>query len=178
MPARLLCDNDGNPRTHPRAQKAALSGLLKEIGIVKELTAYRSARAGGQLVLIDGHARKEVAPDAIWPVAVLDVTDEEADKLLAALDPIAELAVTDREKMDALLAGVTAQDEALGGFLDSLRGADPEAGPPVEEVPVKPPPRMVWLLVGIPVDRFGEVRDLVLALQEAADITVQSSSDA
>ena len=40
-------------------------------------------------MLIDGHLRAETAPDMMVPVLVLDVTEEEADKLLLTLDPLA-----------------------------------------------------------------------------------------
>ena len=35
-----------------------------------------------RLMIIDGHLRAETTPDAMVPVLVLDVTEEEADKIL------------------------------------------------------------------------------------------------
>ena len=78
VPARELLDNDGNPRTHPQAQRDALRGLLEQVGVAAALTAYHSERNGGRLVLIDGHLRKQDY-DLDWPTLILDVTDEEAD---------------------------------------------------------------------------------------------------
>src|SRR5262249_32866126 len=59
VPARELLDNDGNPRRHPQAQRDALRGVLEQVGIADALVAYYSERKGGQLVLIDGHLRKQ-----------------------------------------------------------------------------------------------------------------------
>ncbi len=40
---------------------------------------------------IDGEMRSEIAADAEVPVLVLDVTEEEADYLLATLDPVTSI---------------------------------------------------------------------------------------
>src|SRR5215472_18133311 len=87
VPARELLDNDGNPRRHPQAQRDALRGVLEQVGIAGALVAYQSERQGGKLTLIDGHLRKQDY-DLDWPVLVLDVTDAEADLLLATHDPL------------------------------------------------------------------------------------------
>ena len=60
--------------------------------------------ADGSLELVDGHLRAETTPDAVVPVLVLDVTQEEADKILLTLDPLAALAGHDQERLAELLA--------------------------------------------------------------------------
>jgi hypothetical protein len=77
-----LTAHPGNWREHPAAQAEALKGVLAEVGIAGALLAYRSERQGGALVVIDGHLRKDAAPQR-WPVLILDVDDAEADYLLA-----------------------------------------------------------------------------------------------
>jgi len=119
VPAGELLDNDGNPRTHPQAQRDALRGLLEQVGVAGALTAYYSARNGGRLTLIDGHLRRQdFALD--WPTLVLDVTDEEADLLLASHDPLAALAGYDADRLGALLGQVQAQHEAVTQMLQGL----------------------------------------------------------
>src|SRR6516165_7833205 len=108
VPARELLDNDGNPRHHPQAQRDALRGVLEQVGIAGALVAYRSERNGGKLTLIDGHLRKQDF-DLDWPTLVLDVSDEEADLLLATHDPLGALAEYDRPRLDALLQEVRAR---------------------------------------------------------------------
>src|SRR5262245_32678948 len=102
VPACELLDHDGNPRRHPQAQRDALRGVLEQVGIAGALIAYASERKGGKLTLIDGHLRKSDY-DLDWPVLVLDVTDAEADLLLATHDPLAALAEYDKPKLQALL---------------------------------------------------------------------------
>ena len=79
-----------NWRTHGPQQRAAMSGVLAEIGYADALLARELD--DGSLELIDGHLRAEITPDDEVPVLVLDVTAAEAAKLLATLDPLAALA--------------------------------------------------------------------------------------
>src|SRR4030095_6095532 len=87
LPASQLLPNPKNWRTHPQAQQDALRGILAEVGIADALLG-RDTPEG--VVLIDGHLRADASPDAVWPVLVLDVTEAEADKLLATIDPLAD----------------------------------------------------------------------------------------
>ena len=116
-----LADNGKNWRVHPAAQVDALRGVLAEIGIAGALTGYHSERNGGALTLIDGHARKSVtAEGGVWPVLILDVTDAEADLLLATLDPLSAMAEADATALDALLRGVSSESEAVTAMLAAL----------------------------------------------------------
>jgi hypothetical protein len=81
VPARELMPNEKNWRRHPPGQRAALEGVLGEIGYAQALLARQTA--DGQLVLIDGHLRAETTPDQEVPVLILDVDEAEAAKLLA-----------------------------------------------------------------------------------------------
>jgi DNA modification methylase len=120
VPARELLPNPKNWRRHPKAQADALRGLLAEVGyadalLVKEL-------ADGRLMLIDGHLRRETTPDAQVPVLVLDVTDEEADKILLTLDPLAAMAESDAERVKALIETVGTNSEAVEELLRRTAG--------------------------------------------------------
>src|SRR5262249_32872624 len=82
-----ILPSPNNPKIHPDSQMKPLEGLLREVGKVDSLKAYRSERAGGRLVYWDGHARMSLNPDEIWRVDVFDISDKECDLLLAAFDP-------------------------------------------------------------------------------------------
>src|SRR5580704_7471184 len=96
--ASELIPNPCNYRRHPREQSAALKGLLTEIGYAGALLARELP--DGKLMLIDGHLRAETTPDAIVPVLVLDVTEEEADKILLTFDPVSAMALADKAQME------------------------------------------------------------------------------
>lgn len=108
-----------NWRTHPAAQRAALRGVLEEVGFAGALLARRLE--DGRLQLIDGHLRAETAPEASVPVLVLDVTEEEADKILATHDPLAAMAGTDVPLMTELLESIKSENDAVRTMIDEMR---------------------------------------------------------
>lgn len=133
-PADLL-DHPHQWWAHPKAQTDALAGILSEVGIAGALIAYRSERAGGKLVKIDGHARAGLS-DTPWPVLVLDVDDREADLLLATYDPLSALAQADKAQLDGLLREVSTSDQAVTQMLaDLATQSGLEYGKPVAEAP-------------------------------------------
>jgi DNA modification methylase len=115
-----LRPNPKNWRKHPKVQADALRGVLSEIGqadalLVRELP-------DGTLMIIDGHLRAETMPDSIVAVLVLDVTEEEADKLLLTIDPLAAMAESDPERMASLLKTVRTNNEAVQELLRRTAG--------------------------------------------------------
>ena len=133
--ARDLTANEKNWRLHPPEQRAALRGVLQEIGFADALLARRDD--DGNLVLIDGHLRREESkPDDELPVLVLDVTEEEADKILLTLDPLASMAEPDTAAITALLETVTTGSPGVKALLASLpkkAASRAKANPPVWE---------------------------------------------
>jgi DNA modification methylase len=145
--------NPANWRRHPERQRAALQELLRDIGYADALLARRE---GGGLVLVDGHLRQSLDPDQVVPVLVLDVSEEEADTLLATVDPLAALARPDPEALAALLERVRSSDQAVRDLLERvareggvamsrpLRG-DPEEVPALPHTP-RTRPGDLWVL--------------------------------
>ncbi len=122
VPARDLSPNPKNWRSHPPAQQDALRGLLAELGYCDATLARELA--DGTLQLIDGHLRCETTPDMEVPVLVLDVTEAEADKLLATLDPLASLAQANRNALTSLLASVDTDSAAVRALLADLAAGE------------------------------------------------------
>lgn len=149
-----LRPNPKNWRKHPKAQQDAIRGVLAEVGIADALLARELP--DGTLMLIDGHLRADTDPATVWPVLVLDVSESEADKLLATVDPLAAMAESDTEKLDALLREVNTSSEAVAKMLEDLgkeAGCDwAKTGEVVEDEVPEPPvdpvtkPGDLWLL--------------------------------
>ena len=119
VPAGTLIENPRNWRTHPTAQRDAMAGVLARVGFADALLVRETPEG---LQLIDGHLRAEVAPDAEVPVLVLDVTEDEADLILATHDPIAEMAGTDAPKLEDLLADLSSRagmEQLLEGMAEA-----------------------------------------------------------
>jgi DNA modification methylase len=151
--ASELLPNPRNWRRHPAGQADALRGALAEIGYADALIAYETPDG---LMLIDGHLRAETTPDMEVPVLVTDLDEDEANKLLMTLDPLAAMASADTDIFDALRQITTVESDALQEMLDAIAGGslksleaipkpkvgltDPDEVPPEAEEP--------WVQVG------------------------------
>lgn len=123
VPAGELLPHEENPRQHSQAQREALRALLGEIGFARSVLAYELP--DGRLKLIDGHLRKEeLNPDEEIDVEVLDVSDDEARRLLLAIDPLAQLADYDVQALAALRAVAEADSEAIRTLWAALDAAN------------------------------------------------------
>lgn len=102
IPANRLEPHPRNWRLHPPHQRAALEAVLRDIGYAGALLARELT--DGRLQLIDGHLRAETTPDQEVPVLIVDLSDDEALKLLAVHDPLAALAEPNVEMLQAIYA--------------------------------------------------------------------------
>jgi len=113
-----LVPNPQNWRVHPAGQQEALRGILEEVGYADALLARELP--DGSLELVDGHLRRDLDPEQVVPVLVLDVDEAESRKILLTLDPLAAMATANTEARDALLRGVDTGSEALQAMLADL----------------------------------------------------------
>ena len=161
IPACDLKPHPLNWRTHPAAQTSALRDVLTEIGFAGAELAFPADGLGpdgnfDDLMLIDGHARKDLAGQSVIPVLVTDLTAAEALKLLATYDPLGAMATADAAKLDELLRSVEFTSEAVAAMLAELAEEsgvlDGMAGEVVEDEVPEPPvdpitkPGDLWLL--------------------------------
>ena len=128
-----LLVNRKNWRKHPKAQQDAMRGVLTEIGYADALLAY-STEDG--LTLVDGHLRASLDPDQIVPVLILDIDQEEADKLLATLDPLAGMAMMDATAFGELVSDLTFDAPAIADMISSVAANAPAVSP----TPLPPSP--------------------------------------
>jgi len=151
-PANILA-NPRNWRVHPPEQRAALEGLVGEVGWVQQVIVNKVT---GHLV--DGHLRVAMARDRgekEVPVVYVELTEAEEALVLATIDPIGGLATTDQAMLNALLEGVEVSDQGLASLLEELyKPADDEPVEGKTDEDAVPGPRMepvtqpgdVWLL--------------------------------
>jgi DNA methylase len=148
-PAALVA-NPANWRLHPKAQQQAVAAVLGRVGWVQRCIVNR--RTGH---LVDGHLRVELAVERgepQVPVLYVDLSDEEEALVLASLDPLSGMAITDEAKLTELLASVSIGQTDLERHLASLMAAKRRDGlvdpDDVPEVPADPyvQPGELWLL--------------------------------
>jgi hypothetical protein len=93
------------------------------------------------------------------PVLVLDVNEEEADKLLATLDPLAAMALRDDAKLKALLSNVFSGDTSkeVGALLSSI---SKQSKAPMPIFRLDPTSRQMAIMAGDDPDVGGKVQAL------------------
>jgi len=116
--ASELTPHPKNWRTHPEKQKNAMRGVLADIGIADALIVRELKDK--TLQILDGHLRAETTPDQKVPVLVVDLNDQEALKLLATHDPLAEMAEADPQILLDLVKGIETENDDVAGMLNSL----------------------------------------------------------
>lgn len=131
VPASELVENPKNWRRHGEDQRRGLRSLVEKIGFAgAELVRIMD---DGRLMLIDGHLRKDEYKKQSLPVLVTDLSEAEADLLLATFDPIGALATTDDEALESLLSEVNATFDDLGDLLADVHGDEYIELPEVSE---------------------------------------------
>lgn len=111
--------NPLNWRIHPKAQRDALTGILGDVGWVQSVIVNRTT---GNVV--DGHARIEealkVGDETPVPFVEVELSEEEEQKILLTLDPVAAMAAADKANLDALMHSVSTDSEGLQKMLSDL----------------------------------------------------------
>jgi len=113
--ASSLLVNPKNPRVHPDSQSAVVTELINEIGYADALLAYETPRG---LTLFDGHLRRNISGDSIVPVLVTDLSESEADAMLALLDRTAGMAQLDYRLDQELLRTLEMDNAVINDFLE------------------------------------------------------------
>src|SRR5271169_2318995 len=105
-PTQLLA-NPKNWRIHPKAQRDALNGVLREVGWVQDVIVNK--RTG---FVLDGHARVALAITAgeRVPVVYVDLSEREEALILATLDPLSAMATADEDLLAELVGALEVSD--------------------------------------------------------------------
>jgi len=125
-PQQLLA-NPKNWRIHPKQQQDALANVLDRVGWVMDVIVNRETG-----FVVDGHLRVAMAisrEEPAVPVSYVELSDSEEDLVLASLDPVGGLAITDPEALGAILELDTTNELAgLFDLEDELDDRDDGAG--------------------------------------------------
>jgi hypothetical protein len=149
---RQLKVNLKNPNKHGAEQLRVYAKVLWHQGWRRAIVV--SNQSG---LIVTGEGAWLTAVKEGWPTVPVDFQDfasvqQELQHLLAD-NSLPQLADVDEQELAAILA----QD--LGGLDAELAGVleDGHQKPELRPVSVKAPPKMAWVLVGIPLVRFSEI---------------------
>lgn len=139
QPAAQFTANPHNWRIHPSTQQDGLEAVLSEVGWVQ--CVIINARTG---YLIDGHQRVLSAlkhgDETPIPYVSVDLSDAEEALILATLDPLAGMAVTDGAQLADLLGSIQSESEQVQALLASiLDKEDIDLADPPQTAPVSTP---------------------------------------
>lgn len=118
VPLDDILFNPDNWRIHPKYQQEVLDEVLKTIGIIQGVIINQTTGR-----LIDGHLRVQLAERANMetiPAVFVNLTEEEEKLAIATFDPIVDLAVADRAKIDELLGSIDAEGINIQSLLKDL----------------------------------------------------------
>lgn len=167
----------GNPLLHPEDQLEDLRASLREFGQVEPLVVNRRPSPP---VVIGGNGRLQAALSLGWShvaVAFVDLSDARANALAVVLNRSRDGSEWDSGALDKIMADLDiGGDEQLAAMMDSLKedmAAVAAAG--LKQLETKPPPRMTWVLLGIPTVRFGEIAADVERLAQVPGIVLETT---
>ena len=145
----------------------ALPEVIQEVGWAGALLYNERTQR-----LIDGHARKELFEGKGKVPVLIGSWDEATEKkILATLDPLGAMAEANQAALAALHAEIGS--DPLAQFLEAQAAQKTE----LRELSTKPPPKMSWVLIGIPTARFGEISAVVEALAAVPEIILETTSN-
>ena len=122
--ARDIRENEQNFRQHGQAQADELKALLEDVGMVDVLKCVETD--DGDLLLVDGHLRRDLIGNGTVQVAILDLDERETKRVLAHFDAIGHKADVDEDALNRLLQEIAASEApppdeaAIGAVLDAV----------------------------------------------------------
>lgn len=170
VPIAKLKPNPKNPNKHGPEQLRVYAKVLRHQGWRRALLV--SNQSG---YIVTGEGAWLTAVKEGWPSAPVDFQDFESREQelqhLLADNSLPQLADIDEQELSAILA----QD--LNGLDAELAGALVEPPPQTELKPVevRRPPKMAWVLVGIPLVRFSEINSDIERIAGIPDTIVEST---
>jgi ParB-like chromosome segregation protein Spo0J len=187
LPLAALVEHEQNYNDHPPEQIAALRASLRQHGQTKNIVAWDLG--DGRYLIAAGHGLTRAARLEGWTDIAAKVLPAEwpAEKVLAYL--VADNETARRSEPDGVqLASVLAEIRSFDAALMEATGISEREyeellaaiGGAAENVVTRSldnpdPPRMAWVVVGIPLVRYGEVAELVELLATVDDAIVETT---
>jgi|SRR6185437_1722100 len=170
--------NKGNKRGRTMLEKS-----------IRELGAGRSIVVDQNQVALGGNKTLDAAKSQGYKKVI--VVETQGDELVAVKRT--DLNANDKRAKRLAIADNRTNEVDLTWDVESLKDseldltefwnpdelaellADPTSDKRMDTIDTMPPPKKIWILIGIPFNRFDQVQEHVAALESEAEISVQSA---
>lgn len=172
-----LHEDPANARLHPDENLADIRASLKEFGQVEPLVVQKSSRK-----VIGGNGRLKVMKELGWKecdIAIADVTDKKAASLGIALNRAGERAEWDEQQLKTLIAEMDDGSSELDQMIIELEAEviKDEQETELNPVDTKSPPKMAWVLIGIPLVKYDAINADIERLASLPDVVMEMTTN-
>lgn len=163
---------DGNPRTHSPGQIEQIAKSISEFGFNAPILIDAAD------TIIAGHGRLAAALYLRLPtvpcILVDHLSDAQRRAYILADNRLSDMSFFDDEQLRQELAALTALGVPLVGFDDFSFNDVSLEKPNLKKIDLAAP-EMAWVLVGIPLLRYGEIQDAVDGLAKTPGLTLHTT---
>jgi len=152
--------DSNNTRKHPRKNIELIKYSLEQFGQRTPLVVERDSR-----IIRKGNGTWIAAKELGWQtIAVTFIEDPALAQEYALIDNrTSELSSWEEESLQLALEAL---DESMPDARDLMAFEEEEipedeASQPTKPIHVKPPPKMAWVLIGIELERYAEIVELI-----------------
>jgi hypothetical protein len=165
-----------NPRKIAGEAKARLHQGIDKFGLVETLVWNR--RTGN---LVSGHQRitdldeRHAGEDYVLTMSVIDVDERAEKKLNVLLNNKHAQGEWDESKLTDLLNSIERDLEGTGFAESDLSALLDEVDADLKKVTVQSPPKMAWVLIGVPLVQFATINEHVEAIAGVPGVLVETT---
>jgi hypothetical protein len=122
--------------------------------------------------------------DTMVDVEYVELSEEKEKLALLILDKTSELATVDNASLEALVGDVQTAEQDLADLITEMSQeaglvpADDSTPGAILPLQDKAAPDMAWIVVGLPLSRFGETAELVDRFKDDPDVIMETTVEA
>jgi len=179
IPTAELIPYARNSRTHSDEQVAQIAASIREFGFCNPVLI------DGQNTIIAGHGRVLAAGrmklETIPCLRLTHLTDAQKRAYVIADNRIALNGGWNQEMLDEEIRALAEEsfDTALLGFDDDelLKSLGMVEESELKELTIREPPKMTWVLIGIPTTQFGDINEAVERIAGLESTIVETTAN-
>jgi len=179
IPTAALVPYARNSRTHSDEQIGQLCGSIREFGFCNPVLI------DGEGTIIAGHGRVMAATrmklETVPCLRLTHLTDAQKRAYVIADNRLALNAGWNQELLDEELKRLSEESFDIGllGFDEAelLKSLGMQEEPDLKQLTIHEPPKMTWVLIGIPTVQFGDINEMVEQIAVLESTIVETTAN-